>query len=170
LLTSLVLLQGKLGSCIYLLYPCNQFTSGCQETSKVYKYLQWTNNEITAWSKNIIISFAIITYTTKPYWIHEIKYIIQTSRSKWQPLWYNISVPLDLKVTKDTRLILNIIYVWKLNQTGLLSNYNIKYICTIYTRIDTCLMSISRFSLRDKVTLRLLKLYFYIADVVEWSK
>jgi hypothetical protein len=42
----------------------------------------------------------------------------------------------------------------------LLSNYNIKYICTIYTRLDTCLMSISRFSLRDKVTLRLLKLYF----------
>ena len=31
-------------------------------------------------------------------------------------------------------------------------------------------MSISRFSLRDKVTLRLLKLYFYIADVVEWSR
>ena len=31
-------------------------------------------------------------------------------------------------------------------------------------------MSISRFSLRDKVTLRLLKLYFYLADVVEWSK
>jgi hypothetical protein len=28
---------------------------------------------------------------------------MQTSRSKWQP--YNISVPLDLKVTKDTRLI-----------------------------------------------------------------
>jgi hypothetical protein len=33
----------------------------------------------------------------------------------------------------------------------LLSNYNIKYICTIYTRLDTCLMSISRFSLREKV-------------------
>jgi hypothetical protein len=101
----------------------------------------------------------------------EIKYIIQTSRSKWKP--YNISVPLDLKVTlKDTRLIQNIIYVWKLNQTvleldfravkllfliyfiscdcimnsypiqyikscwvRLLSNYNIKYICTIYTRL-----------------------------------
>ena len=31
-------------------------------------------------------------------------------------------------------------------------------------------MSISRFSLRDKVTLRLLKLYFNIADVVEWSR
>ena len=52
----------------------------------------------------------------------------------------------------------------------LLSNYNIKYICTIYTRLDTCLMSISRFSLRDKVTLRLLKLHFYGADVVEWSR
>ena len=52
----------------------------------------------------------------------------------------------------------------------LLSNYNIKYICTIYTRLDTCLMFISRFSLRDKVTLRLLKLHFYGADVVEWSR
>ena len=31
-----------------------------------------------------------------------------------------MSVPLDLKVTlKDTRLKLNIIYVWKLNQTVL---------------------------------------------------
>jgi hypothetical protein len=48
----------------------------------------------------------------------------------------------------------------------LLSNYNIKYICTIYTRLDTCLMSISWFSLRDKVTLRV----FYGADVVEWSR
>ena len=52
----------------------------------------------------------------------------------------------------------------------MLSNYNIKYICTTYTRIDTCLMSISRISLRDKVTLRLMKLYFYIADVAEWSR
>jgi hypothetical protein len=34
----------------------------------------------------------------------------------------------------------------------------------------TCLMSISRFSLRDKVTLQLLKLYFNITDVVEWSR
>ena len=31
-------------------------------------------------------------------------------------------------------------------------------------------MTISRFSLRDKLTLRLLKLYFNIADVVEWSR
>jgi hypothetical protein len=52
----------------------------------------------------------------------------------------------------------------------LLSNYNIKYACTIYTRLDTCFMSISSFSLRDKVTLWLLKLHFYGADVVEWSR
>jgi hypothetical protein len=51
----------------------------------------------------------------------------------------------------------------------LLSNYNIKYACTIYTRLDTCFMSISSFSLREKVTLWLLKLHFYGADVVEWS-
>jgi hypothetical protein len=43
----------------------------------------------------------------------------------------------------------------------LLSNYNIKYICTIYTRLDTCFLSISRFSS--------LKLYFKIADVAEWQ-
>ena len=52
----------------------------------------------------------------------------------------------------------------------LLSNYNIKYICTIYTRLYTCLMSIPRFALRDKVTLRLLKLLFKGVDVVEWSR
>ena len=52
----------------------------------------------------------------------------------------------------------------------LLSNYNIKYACTIYTRLDKCFMSISRFSLWDKVTLRLLKLNFYGADVVKWSR
>ena len=40
----------------------------------------------------------------------------------------------------------------------LLSNYNIKYICTIYTHLYTCLTSIPRFALREKVTLRLLKL------------
>ena len=51
----------------------------------------------------------------------------------------------------------------------LLWNYNIKYICTIYTCLDTCLMSISRFSLRDKVTLWPLKLHFHWAHVVEWS-
>ena len=39
----------------------------------------------------------------------------------------------------------------------LLSNNNIKYTCTIYTHLD-------------KVTLRLLKLQFYRADVVEWSR
>ena len=52
----------------------------------------------------------------------------------------------------------------------LLSNDNIKYICTIYTRLDTCLMYISRFSLRDKEKLWLLKLHFVGVDVVEWSR
>jgi hypothetical protein len=52
----------------------------------------------------------------------------------------------------------------------LLSNYNIKYTCTIYTHLDTFLMFIARFFLRDKVTLRLLKLHFYWVDVVEWSR
>ena len=52
----------------------------------------------------------------------------------------------------------------------LLSNYNIKYTCTIYTHLDTNVMSISRFFLRDKATHRLLKLHIYGADVVDWSR
>jgi hypothetical protein len=48
--------------------------------------------------------------------------------------------------------------------------YNIKYACTIYTRLDTCVMSISGCSLRDKVTLRLLKLHLYGVYVVDWSR
>jgi hypothetical protein len=52
----------------------------------------------------------------------------------------------------------------------LLSNYNIKYTYTIYTPLDTCVMSISRLSLGDKVTLLLLNLHFYQADVLEWSR
>ena len=52
----------------------------------------------------------------------------------------------------------------------LLSNYDIKYICTIYTRLARCLMSISRFSLRDKATPRLFMLYCIIADMAEWSR
>ena len=52
----------------------------------------------------------------------------------------------------------------------MLSNYNIKYICTIYTRLFTCLTPIPKFALREKVTLRLLKLLFKGVDVVEWSR
>ena len=52
----------------------------------------------------------------------------------------------------------------------MLSNYNIKYICTIYTRLCTCLTSIPRLTLREKVTLGLLKLLFKGVDVVEWSR
>jgi hypothetical protein len=37
-------------------------------------------------------------------------------------------------------------------------------------RLDTCLMSTSKLSLRNKATLRLLKLHFHGADVVEWSR
>ena len=63
-------------------------------------------------------------------------------------------------------IILNIMHnIFNLRDTEV-----VIYICTIYTRLDTCLVSISRFSLRDKITLRLLKLYFNIADVAEWSR
>ena len=40
----------------------------------------------------------------------------------------------------------------------------------IYTRLYTCLTPIPRFALREKVTLRLLKLLLKGVDVVEWSR
>ena len=49
------------------------------------------------------------------------------------------------------------------------SYLNNKHICTIYTHIKTCLMSIHRIPFRDKITLRQMKLYLYKADVEGWS-
>ena len=40
----------------------------------------------------------------------------------------------------------------------------------LHARLYTCLTSIPRFALREKVTLGLLKLLFEGVDVVEWSK
>jgi hypothetical protein len=109
-------------------------------------------------------------------------YIIRTSKqvttthyicpSRYQCyLWYKVNTKYY-------------IYVWKLNQTvleldfwavkllfaRLLSNYNIRHTCNIYTRLETCIMSISRLSLWEKVTHRLLNLHFYWADVVGWCR
>ena len=64
-----------------------------------------------------------------------MKYVMQTSRSKWQP--YNTYVALDLKVTKDTRLKLNIIYVWRLNQTVLELDFRAINICSSFDGIWT---------------------------------
>ena len=79
---------------------------------------------------------------------------------------YNIHYFLWL----DNEFFIIICNILKAYCVRFLSNYNIKYTCTIYTRLVTCLMSISKFSSWDKVTLRLLRLYFYGADVVEWSR
>ena len=48
--------------------------------------------------------------------------------------------------------------------------WNNKYICTIDTLLNTCLMSIPRFALRDKVTFQLLTKDISIADLTEWSQ
>jgi hypothetical protein len=40
----------------------------------------------------------------------------------------------------------------------------------IYIRLSTYCMSISGFAIQDKVTLRPLKLDFYIENVTEWSR
>ena len=40
----------------------------------------------------------------------------------------------------------------------------------LHARLYTCLTSIPRFALREKVTLGLLKLLFEGVDVVEWSR
>ena len=91
--------------------------------------------------------------------IHPVHFfVLSVLKNMYCVLYANGQVKYELFLKLEVQMII------------LLSNYNIKYICTIYTRLDTCLMSISRFSLRDKVTLQLLKLYFNITDVVEWSR
>jgi hypothetical protein len=79
---------------------------------------------------------------------------------------YNIHYFLWL----DNELLIILCNILKAYCVRFLSNYNIKYTCTIYTRLDTCLMSISRFSLWDKQTLRLLSVHLYGADMVEWCR
>ena len=70
----------------------------------------------------------------------------------------------------DNELFIILYNIIKTCWVRLLLNYNIKYVFTICTRLNTCLMSISRFPLRDKVPLRLLKLHLYGAVVVELSR
>ena len=79
---------------------------------------------------------------------------------------YNIHYFLWL----DNEFLIILCNILKAYCVRFLLNYNIKYTCTIYRRLDTCIMYISRFSFWDKVTLRLLKLHFNGADVVEWSR
>jgi hypothetical protein len=57
-------------------------------------------------------------------------------------------------------------YIWKLNQSVLELDFRAVNFLFLYT----CLTSIPRFALREKVTLRLLKLFFQGVDVVEWSR
>ena len=79
--------------------------------------------------------------------------------------WYNILYFLWL-YNEFFTILYNILKIAELDCCQII-------ILSIYvpsTHAYTHLLSISRLSLRDKVTLRLLKLYFYIADVVEWSR
>ena len=79
------------------------------------------------------------------------------------------------------RCLYNILYFLWLHNDFFIILYNILKIAelnccqiiilSIYVpSTHACRMSISRFSLRDKVTLWLLKLHCYGAEVVEWSR
>ena len=104
--------------------------------------------------------------------------------------WYNYFAFIgdyNKRVEKTTEKIVIYIYIctlfpvtvcWNLQHpikyikncwVRLLSNYNIKNICTIYTRLDTCLMSISRFFLtrqRNTSTIEAIFLYSGCGRVV----
>ena len=77
--------------------------------------------------------------------------------------------PLQIKLTAT--YLTEILLKMALNTITLtLTLQKYIYICTIYTRLYTCLTSFPRFALREKLTLRLLKLLFKGVDVVEWSR
>jgi hypothetical protein len=110
---------------LFLTWQKCDHASECEEEEEeyIYKciYVQKLNQTVLELYFRAVKIFVLPSTGFEPtvhVYIYIHLYIIQTSRSKWHP--YNISVPLDLKVTlKDTRLILNITYVWKLNQTVL---------------------------------------------------
>ena len=110
-------------------------------------------------------TFKLFVFPICRFWAYLMKFILETRRASYKCIYIYIyiyrclyNILYFLWLYNDFLIILYNIF--KICWVRLLSNYNIKYICTIYTLLDTCLMSLSRFSLRDKVTLRLLKLYF----------
>ena len=85
--------------------------------------------------------------------------------SNYDLLWKIYNIKKNIK--KKTMIKKTSILDWHMNQ--------LLFHCTLNMLIRNMyiyiwLMFISRFSLRDKVTLRLLKLHFYGPDVVEWSR
>ena len=86
-------------------------------------------------------------------------------------LWlYCMSISDLSRYVSDCTVSVSLRRVIRLSQWFIMVQYVSD--CTVPSTYaqDTCLMSISRFSLRDKVTLRLFKIYFDIVDVAEWSR
>ena len=125
-----------------------------------FKSRRGKNNNLTALKSNSNTGW----FNFQTYIIFSIKLVsLVTLRSSETDILYGCHF---------LRCLYNILYfLWLYNEfiiilynilkncwVRLLSNYNIKYICTIYTRLYTCLTSIPRFTLRERVTLTLLKL------------
>jgi hypothetical protein len=103
---------------------------------------------------------------TNSLYSHRKSSIVYKHLSKWQP--YNISVPLDLKVTCDTRLIQNIIYVWKLNQTVLeLDFWAVKFL--FFLRRDLNLHIYMKVGILFSLDIILFSVV-YVCSTIKWRK
>jgi hypothetical protein len=131
------------------------FVDGLNHLSMVWTICRWSE-PFVGFSICILVS-SVVTLKNYPFGITQwvCKKIISVTLYDTLFEWMIIHYPIQYIKNCWVRL---------------LSNYNIKYICTIYTRLYTCLTSIHRFALREKVTLRSLKLLLEWVDVVEWSR
>ena len=125
------------------------------------------SNSNTVWfnfQTYIIFSFNLVSQVTfEIQWDRYIVWLSLASRHLYNILYF-------LWLYNEFFIILyNILKIAELDccQIIILSIY---VPSTHATRLYTCLTPIPRFALREKVTLRLLKLLFKGVDVVEWSR
>jgi hypothetical protein len=129
------------------------------ESQKIYFNFNWKPGLVLNISRMNYISVKNLTQKKHYVGVHIVMTVIfSRSESGAETRSQTFPSPLFLHRLKWFR------------KTGLFFIFNTLISIRKWLYIYTCLMSISRFSLRDKVTLRLLKLHFYGADVVEWLR
>ena len=135
--------------CVYIYAAVYQWCGFKSRRGKNKKLTALKSNSNTVW------------FNFQTYIIFSINLVsLVTLRSSGTDIVYGCHLLLDVCIIYfiSCDCIMNSLQYIKNCWVRLLSNYNIKYICTIYIRLYTCLTSIPRFALREKVTLRLLKL------------
>ena len=129
----------------------------CSESMMWVQIRRGKNKNLTALKSNSnTVWFNFQTYIIFSINLVSFKVTLRTSGTD---ILYGCHLLLDVCIIyfiscdciMNSSLLYNILKIAELDCCQIII---LKYICTIYTRLFTCLMSIPRFSLLDKVTLR----------------